>query len=94
LHIQFTWYKKEKNDPTIERGKIWIPIIKLGIRPTSTPGPRKDQLIFICLLGLVLVLKHNLFFCPFVTMFGFCFCGSDLGPFSLLFLFAFVKCFG
>ncbi len=37
---------KKKNDPTIERGQIWIPFIKLGVRPTSTPGPRRDQLVW------------------------------------------------
>jgi hypothetical protein len=46
LHIKFTWLKKEKkNDPTIETGKIWIPFIKLGIKPTSTLGPKRDQLV-------------------------------------------------
>jgi len=33
--------KKKKNDPTIERGKIQIPFIKLGVRPISTPSPIK-----------------------------------------------------
>ncbi len=37
--------KKKKNDPPIERGKIWLPFIKLGIRLTSTPSPRRDQLV-------------------------------------------------
>jgi hypothetical protein len=37
--------KKKKNDPTIERRKIQTPFIKLGVRPTSTPSPRKDQLV-------------------------------------------------
>jgi hypothetical protein len=37
--------KKNLNELTIERGKIWIPFIKLGVRPTSTQGPRRGQLI-------------------------------------------------
>jgi len=39
--------KRKTNDPTIERGKIWMPFIKLGIRPTSTASPRRDQLVLI-----------------------------------------------
>jgi hypothetical protein len=39
--------EKKKIDPTIKRGKIWIPFIQLGIRPTFTLGPRRDQLV-IC----------------------------------------------
>ncbi len=45
LHIQFTYNFKKKNDPTIEKGKIWIPLIKLNVRPTSTPVPKREQLI-------------------------------------------------
>jgi hypothetical protein len=30
---------------TIERRKIWIPFIKLGVRPTSTPSPKRGQLV-------------------------------------------------
>jgi hypothetical protein len=37
--------KKRKNDPTIERGKTWIPFIKSVVRPTSTPSPKRDQLV-------------------------------------------------
>ncbi len=37
--------KKKKSDPTIERGKIRIPFIKLGVRLTSTPSPKRDQLV-------------------------------------------------
>jgi len=33
--------KRKKYDPTIERGKIQIPFIKLGVRPISTPSPIK-----------------------------------------------------
>jgi hypothetical protein len=37
--------KRKKMNPTIKRGKILIPFIKLGIRPTSTLGPKRDQLV-------------------------------------------------
>jgi len=37
--------KKKKKNPTIERGKILIPFIKLSVRPTSTPSPKRDQLV-------------------------------------------------
>ncbi len=47
----------------------------------------------ICFLGLVKALEHDLFLCPLVTYFGFCFFGSDLGPFSLFLLFPFAGCF-
>ncbi len=45
--------KKKKNDSTIERGEIWIPFIKLGVKPTSTPGPKRDQLVLIGAIRLV-----------------------------------------
>jgi hypothetical protein len=37
--------KKKKKNPTIERGQILIPFIKLGVRPTSTLSPKRDQLV-------------------------------------------------
>jgi hypothetical protein len=37
--------KKEKKNPTIERRKILIPFIILGAKPTSTPGPKRGQLV-------------------------------------------------
>jgi hypothetical protein len=43
--------KDLKNDPTIKKGKIRIPFIQLGVRPTSTPGPRRDQLVPLYLMG-------------------------------------------
>jgi len=49
--------KKKKNDPTTERGKISIPFIKLGVRPTSTPGPRRDQLVSV---GNIIITKKIL----------------------------------
>jgi len=42
--------KKKKNDSTIEMGKIWIPFIKLNVRPTSTLGHRRDQLVNVIVL--------------------------------------------
>jgi hypothetical protein len=49
--------KKKKNGPTIERGKIWIPFIKLGVRPTSTLGPKRDQLVSFVCLGPTMLLR-------------------------------------
>jgi hypothetical protein len=46
VHSIYLVKNKIKNESTIERGKIWIPFIKLGIRPTSTLGLRRDQLVF------------------------------------------------
>jgi hypothetical protein len=39
--------KKLKLAPQLKEEKIWIPFIQLGIKPTSTPGPRRDQLVDI-----------------------------------------------
>jgi hypothetical protein len=49
--------KKKKKDPTIEKGKIWIPFVKLGVRLTSTPGPKRDQLVSI---GNIIITKNIL----------------------------------
>jgi hypothetical protein len=37
-------------------------------------------------------LKHDLFQCPFMTHFGFCFFGLDLGLLSLFLIFPLVGC--
>ncbi len=37
--------KKIKMNPTIESEKILLPFIKLGTRPTSILGPKRDQLV-------------------------------------------------
>jgi len=34
-----------KMNQTIEKRKILIPFIILGARPTSTPSPKRDQLV-------------------------------------------------
>jgi len=39
--------KKFKNHPTIKGGKLWIPFIQLNIKPTSTPSPKRDQLVCV-----------------------------------------------
>jgi hypothetical protein len=38
--------KNLKINPTIKKGKIIIFFIILGARPTFTPGPERDQLVF------------------------------------------------
>jgi hypothetical protein len=38
--------KIKKINPTIKKGKIIIFFIILGARPTFTPGPERDQLVF------------------------------------------------
>jgi hypothetical protein len=43
----------------------------------------------ICFLGLVKALEHDLFLCPLVNYFGFCFFGPDFGSFFLVFSFPF-----
>jgi len=50
-----------KKDSTIERGKIWIPFIKLGIRPISTLGSRRDQLVEFMGASILLLASHNFF---------------------------------
>jgi hypothetical protein len=37
--------KKKKENPTFKKEKILIPFIILSTRPTSTPGPKRDQLV-------------------------------------------------
>jgi hypothetical protein len=37
--------KKAKKNPTIEGGKILIPFIILGAKLTSSPGPKRGQLV-------------------------------------------------
>jgi hypothetical protein len=71
LHIEFiSWKKRKKNDSTIERGKIWIPFIKLNVRPTSTLGHRRDQLVNVIVLQtlgghwLCSINSHTIFMFP------------------------------
>ncbi len=64
--------------------------LSLNFNSVSRHKMNKISLHFpslICFLWLVRALENNLFLCPFVTLFGFCSCGSDLGPLSLFFLF-------
>jgi hypothetical protein len=44
-HSIYLLEKRKKMNPTIERGKILIPFIILGTRPTSTPSPKRNQLV-------------------------------------------------
>jgi len=44
-HPIYLLEKRKKMKPTIERGNILIPFIILNAKPTSTPGPKRDQLV-------------------------------------------------
>jgi hypothetical protein len=37
--------KRKKMNPTFKKEKILMPFIILGARPTSTLGPKRDQLV-------------------------------------------------
>jgi hypothetical protein len=46
MHCTFNLLVRgKKKTPTIEMGKILIPFIILGAKPTSTPGPKRGQLV-------------------------------------------------
>jgi len=57
----------------------------------------KYAIAYQCHLGAAKIalgaLENNLFLCPFVTHFGLCSCGSDLGLLLLFFLSPFAGCF-
>jgi len=37
--------RKNKMNPIVKKGKILIPFIILGVKPTSILGPKRDQLV-------------------------------------------------
>jgi len=50
---------------TIEKGKILIPFIILGARPTSPPSPKRGQLVYPEIINILLSdleATHNLLF--------------------------------
>jgi len=49
LHVKIFF----KNEPNNWKRKILIPFIILGARPTSTPSPKRDQLVVLCYSNLV-----------------------------------------
>ncbi len=65
VHLIYLLEKNKKMNQTIEKGKILIPFIILGARPTSPPSPKRGQLVYPEIINILLSdleATHNLLF--------------------------------
>jgi hypothetical protein len=62
--------KKKKTNPIIRKGKILILFIILGAKPTSTLGPKRNQLVFKKFIGSLCPILINLIIVGYLSWFS------------------------